>query len=226
MFHQGKEIKGSMINGYRIIRLKLFRPREQETAEKLRNMQAGVAIALKQVKALQKLIDQKNITPQERRSLTAQLDEKSFSYKKNKNVYDAILKKDVLKRTFYWASLIHRLVAEHFLPSPTPEQIIVIHTDHDKLNNKVNNLKWVTDEEKNSHQLTSPLVIAEKEKRKDSVTYHPANSKLSVTQVMYLKKLLNEGKPIRNLAKQFKITETQVTKIKKKESWASVEAAK
>ena len=32
--------------------------------------------------------------------------------------------------------------------------------------------------------------------------------------------------PVRNLAKQFKVTETQIIRIKKNENWASVEAAK
>ena len=43
---------------------------------------------------------------------------------------------------------------------------------------------------------------------------------------MFLKKLLNEGKTIKSLAKQFKVSETQILNIKKEKNWGSVEAAK
>ncbi|MCC6256946.1 MAG: HNH endonuclease, partial [Chitinophagaceae bacterium] len=39
-------------------------------------------------------------------------------------------------------------------------------------------------------------------------------------------KLLNEGKTIASLARKFKVTQTQIIRIKKNENWASVEAAK
>lgn len=42
--------------------------------------------------------------------------------------------------------LIHRLVAEEFLPNPEKKPI-VHHKDHNKLNNNVDNLVWLTHEE-------------------------------------------------------------------------------
>ena len=62
---------------------------------------------------------------------------------------------------------IHRLVAEAFIPNRNklPE---VHHKDHDKTNNVLSNLEWVTSEENNSHkvvhyrklkQRTTPRVI-------------------------------------------------------------------
>jgi hypothetical protein len=42
---------------------------------------------------------------------------------------------------------------------------------------------------------------------------------------MLLKKLLNEGKPMKQLIKQFKITDTQILRIKRGENWSSVAAA-
>ena len=224
--NNGKLMQGSMINGYRIIRVRLFRQRDEKTALHLQSMQAELASELKKIKGLQKLIDKKTTTPIEKRSLQAELDIATAAFKKNKSIYTTQFNQDVKKRTVYYAALIHRLVAEYFLPAPAPEQTIVTHLDHDKLNNKVSNLKWITEVEKNDHQKTSPLVIAEKEKRKQRVFYQAANYKLTVTKVMFLKKLLNEGKPVRNLAKQFKVTEAQIMKIKKEESWGSVEAAK
>jgi hypothetical protein len=43
---------------------------------------------------------------------------------------------------------------------------------------------------------------------------------------MLLKKLLNQGRPMRMLVKQFKITDTQILRIKRGENWADVQAAK
>ena len=47
---------------------------------------------------------------------------------------------------------IHRLVAEAFLPNRNkyPE---VHHKDHDKTNNTLSNLEWVTSEENNAHKV-------------------------------------------------------------------------
>lgn len=52
-----------------------------------------------------------------------------------------------------------------------------------------------------------------------------ANTKLTVTKVMLLKKLLNQNKPVRQLIKQFKITDMQVYRIKPGENWKHVPAA-
>lgn len=39
---------------------------------------------------------------------------------------------------------IHRLVASRWLPAPTEEGLVVHHIDHNKMNNNVENLMWVT----------------------------------------------------------------------------------
>ena len=53
-----------------------------------------------------------------------------------------------------------------------------------------------------------------------------ASYKLTVTKVMFVKKLLNEGKPVKTLAKQFKVSENQILNIKNNKNWGFVEAAK
>jgi len=224
--HKGKLIKGSMINGYRIIRVKLFRPRDAQATEQFRVLQAALTEQSKKIKGLQKKISNSAVDAAERKSYQQELEAETALLKKNKSAYTSLYNQDIKKRTFHYAALVHRLVAENFLIVPSAAHTIVTHLDHDKLNNQVSNLKWITEEEKSVHQRSSPLVIAEKAKRKQSGFNHPGRSKLTITKVMFLKKLLNEGKPISNLAKQFKITETQVVKIKKEENWASVEAAK
>lgn len=43
--------------------------------------------------------------------------------------------------------MVHRLVAETFLPNPSSTKTFVHHKDHDKQNNCVENLEWVTHQE-------------------------------------------------------------------------------
>lgn len=208
----GNLLNGSMINGYKIIRLKLFRPREEAVEKKLLFLQKQVLKLQKQIKAMKESKEKKSVI-QESEDL---LD--SIKAKLKKKFAD-----DTKKRTIHKHFLIHRLVAAYFLPQPKADQEIVAHLDFDKLNNRASNLKWMTREENVLHQAKSPHVIREKQERK--FRYHASNSKLSVTRVMLLKKLLNEGKPIRRLAKQFKITDTQILRIKRGENWAHIEAA-
>jgi len=55
---------------------------------------------------------------------------------------------------------IHKIVAETFNKKPGRKAEFVIHLDHDKLNNKAENLKWVTREELNQHLKNSPKLKA------------------------------------------------------------------
>ena len=80
----------------------------------------------------------------------------------------------------------------------------------------------MTPEENYAHQQNSPHVIAEKKTRQSDKT---RTAKLTITKVMLLKKLLNQGKPMRTLVKQFKITDTQILRIKRGENWGEIKAA-
>jgi hypothetical protein len=52
------------------------------------------------------------------------------------------------KRKFY---LVHRLVAEAFIPNIYPEKIFIHHKDHNRKNNCVENLEWVTSQTNTDH---------------------------------------------------------------------------
>ena len=43
---------------------------------------------------------------------------------------------------------------------------------------------------------------------------------------MLLKKLINEGKPMKQLVRQFKVSDTQILRIHRGENWGDIEAAK
>lgn len=222
---KGNIIKGSMVNGYAIIRLKFFKAREETVQKRMSYLQKQVLQLTQKIKQLQTAL--------------LNLGQKDISYIPNKKELEnttlllAALKESVSKkfsddlksRTIYYQALIHRLVAEYFIPQPSPEHTLVAHLDYHKLNNSRSNLKWMTPNENYLHQRFSPNVIASKAYEGGRRKEDARSTKLSVTKVMLLKKLLNQGKPMRQLVKQFKVTETQILRIKRGENWAEVQAA-
>lgn len=115
---------------------------------------------------------------------------------------------------------LHREIAKLFLPRPSRTHKYVIHLDHDKKNNRVNNLKWATKEEMEAHQQKSPAKIAYKERQRNRTT----GLKLNTTKVRSIKRLLrNPGKKtMRQIAEKFGISEMQLYRIKNGENWGHV----
>ena len=211
---KGNILKPSVINGYYILRLKLYRPRDAKTQKEFDYLQQQATILGEQLKVLKNSKgDAEKIE-----SLT----ELHATLKKN---ITKRLNDDLKNRTINYAALVHRLVAMYFIDKPSEEHTVVAHIDFEKQNNKFTNLKWMTLKENYVHQKNSPYVIKEKEGRINKRNDSSKASKLTVTRVMLLKKLLNEGKPIKTLVKQFKISETQIFRIKRGENWADIEAA-
>jgi vacuolar-type H+-ATPase subunit I/STV1 len=210
----GNIIKGSMINGYRIIRLKLYTAREDKLQNRLDHLQQQVFKLARKLKSLK-----------ENQADKISIKETELILESMKASLSKKFQDDLKARTVHQHFLIHRLVAAYFLPKPSSKQIIVGHLDYNKLNNRVNNLKWMTQEENNIHQQSSPYVIKDKKERVNRKE-NSKTAKLSVIKVMLLKKLLIEGKPVKQLSKQFRITETQVFRIKRGENWGDVKAAK
>lgn len=210
----GNIVKGTLINGYRIIRLKFFTARDEKVAIRLRNLQQQVT------KLSWKLKQQVN-----NKESRKKIEETRLLLDTIKKNLKKKFKEDVTTRTINYHALIHRLVAEYFLPKPKRGETKVAHLDYNKLNNHVSNLKWMTPEENYAHQQKSPYVIKEKQERKLSMRHNPKVAKLTVTKVMLLKKLLNQNKPVRQLVKQFKITDMQVYRIKRGENWGNIPAA-
>ena len=210
---EGNIINGSQINGYRIIRLKLYIPRDKKKQEQLDNLQQQVFKLARKLKAL-KENEESNAVIEETAALLQTLKKKL-----SKKFQD-----DLKARTVHKHFLIHRLVGTYFLPKASEDKTIMGHLDHNKLNNRAHNLKWMTPDENYIHQQSSPRVIKEKSER-GSRKEDSRTAKLSVIKVMLLKKLLNQGKPLKQLVKQFKVTETQISRIKRGENWGDVTAA-
>ena len=210
----GNFLKPSLVNGYPIIRLKLFKPRDKETDNKLQQMKAEVFAFVKQIKQMRAT-----------GALPGAIAEAETTLAGMRKRLSKKFAASTRQRTFNYHSLIHRLVAANFLPKPDAQQTIVAHLDFDKLNNRASNLKWMSPEENYKHQQNSPYVISDKHERKYGHTTKTKISKLSVTKVMLLKKMLNQGKPMKTLVKQFKITETQILRIKRGENWGNIDAA-
>ncbi|MEO6721233.1 MAG: HNH endonuclease [Ferruginibacter sp.] len=209
----GNIMKGSMINGYKIIRLKLFSPRDTAIQHKLDYWKKQITKLDQKIRAMKENDDDGKAISESiklRDGLQKQLSQKFAA--------------DTKKRTINYHVLVHRLVAEHFMKIPSAQHTIVAHLNYDKLNNRVTNLKWMTPAENYEHQQHSPYVIKRKEHRRDNKD-SSGSCKLSVTKVMLLKKLLNQGKPLRSLVKQFKVSDTQILRIKRGENWGDIKAA-
>ena len=216
-FSPGETLQGSTINGYRIIRLKLYNPKDK-------TLHAGLKSKHEAILALRGRI-KKWILEGEKKNKTQIAEGKT----KLKGMQDRLRKarqQDIKDRTNHYHSLVHRLVAEHWLTPKSPKHSVVGHLDYNKMNNAAANLKWMTPEENYKHQAFSPNVIKEKKERLTTYRATPRGAKLSVEQVAALKKSLAEGKSIKSLGKKFKITDTQVMRIKREENWAHVKAAK
>ena len=221
----GRLLKGSVINGYRIIRLKLFKPRDEKSEAFLAHHKSQISkMNSRQAKIKRKLAGNK-LAPELKTTLLQELNSLKILISDFKKRYNKLFKEDVLKRTVNYAQLVHRLVAENFIQQPTSDHGIVIHLDFNKSNNHYSNLKWVTLTESIAHQQHSPFVVQEKLRRKGKRATYSKAFKLSESNVMLIKKKIIQGVPIKSLIKQFKVTQTQLLRIKRGENWGDVQPA-
>lgn len=208
---EGRILKSSLTEGYEVVRTKFYKPR----TEKKQTFFDGLK---KEISALyllrRKMVQQKQL-PIDIQRITKKIDSEKQKLSK-------LLQRDLKKRTINHHFLIHREVATYFLPEKTPDQKVVAHLDYNKRHNHVANLKWMSPEENYAHQSKSPYVIAEKRRRKYEYLGRDRGHKLTSTQVMHIKLRLQKGKSTKQLAKQFKVSEMQIWRIKSGENWKHV----
>jgi hypothetical protein len=112
--------------------------------------------------------------------------------------------------------LIHKLVAESFIPKDYKEQSVVIHLDWNKSNNHFSNLKWTSKAE--SYKRMHKRLQEERKKKGKVITY----SKLRPEEVALIKSMLAREVKQKLIAKMFCISEMQVTRIKRGENWKEI----
>lgn len=116
---------------------------------------------------------------------------------------------------------IHREIARHFLPKPSAKHRFVIHKNHRKLDNRLQNLAWVTAEQMISHQQKSPARKAYKEAQLQKTK----GLKLTARQVKKIKSVLadaNRSVTIRQLAQQYGVSEMTLYRIRSGENWSRI----
>jgi len=156
--------------------------------------------------------------------ISKEIDEHQNLHETIKKNYQTKYRKHETKRKLSYGSLTHRLVALYFLEKPSEEHKFVAHLDFDKENNHHSNLKWMTQKENTAHQQHSPYVI--KAKAEAVPVSRITRQKLTLHQVMVIKKRINEEVPLSKLAKRYKVSETQLLRIKRGINWANVPAAR
>lgn len=106
---------------------------------------------------------------------------------------------------------VHRLVAEKYVPNPKNKPQ-VNHKDGNHLNNRADNLEWVTNRENSIHALENGLMMIEER--------HPM-AKLTREDVVYIKSHPEMAR--NNLAEMFNISPHTITDIRNGKTWKTVE---
>lgn len=113
---------------------------------------------------------------------------------------------------------VHKLVAEEFVPKSHKDDTVVIHLDWDKKNNHSKNLEWTNRDA--SYKRIHSRLLEERRTKGKIVT----KSKLTAEDVKILKTMLNRGVRQNVIAKLFCVSEMQVSRIKRNQNWADIEA--
>lgn len=103
----GRILKGSITEGYKIIRLKLYKPRDEKSQLKFDELKKEISDLYQKRR---QLINKKE-APKNIERVTALIAKKESELSKK-------LKANLKKRTINHHFLIHRLVATYFLPTP------------------------------------------------------------------------------------------------------------
>jgi HNH endonuclease/NUMOD4 motif len=117
--------------------------------------------------------------------------------------------------------LLHRVVAEQFLPKENEEKVFVIHLDFDKNNNRLDNLRWATKGEMEVHNQKNPAVIQSISNMVKDI-HQGKRYKLNPSKVLFIRSKLddpNRKTRMKMLAKQFDVSEMQLYRIKRRENW-------
>jgi len=102
--------------------------------------------------------------------------------------------------------LIHRLIAQYFIPNPDNKPC-VNHIDGNKTNNEIENLEWVTHKENTQHAIQLGLI--KRVKRNRCINYQVAE------QIRIERKNMR----VSELAKKYKVAEITIYNIINNKTW-------
>ncbi len=221
---KGNILNGALINGYRVISFKLFKPRTKKNQQRFDYLSNQISKLTRQITPVRAKLKAKKIKDKVYFNYKKQVAEADKLLSVMKENYRKEFSADEKQRTIYFNPLVHRLVAEYFCNKPSEKHNFVIHLDHNKLNNQAKNLKWATQAEVTKHQQTNTKYNKRKSKAKRAE--NSKAFKLNSTSVAILKKRITQGKSTRWLCKQFGISKMQLWRIKNGQNWGDIEPAR
>ena len=116
---------------------------------------------------------------------------------------------------------LHREIAKQFLKKPSRYHLFVIHLNHNKKDNSIQNLRWITAKEMTAHQQKSPGRIAYRKIQANRTI----GMKLTATQVKQIKKIIGNPKrtvTMKKLAARYGVSEMTLYRIKSGENWGRI----
>lgn len=113
---------------------------------------------------------------------------------------------------------LHRIIAEAFIPNPENKPYIN-HKNCVRTDNRIENLEWCTHKENMQHAFASGSF---KNRRPPSGDKN-GQAKLKNSDIPVIRKMLSEGMKQKDIALIYGINPTQISQIKHRREWASVE---
>jgi len=117
----------------------------------------------------------------------------------------------------YFRHYIHLFVAKTFMEKTNEDQVFVTHKDRDRSNNAYTNLLWISKKDLIAQQMKRGQFDYNRRKPSKLI-------KMTESKVKLLKSRVRKGKTKRKiLAKQFGISEMQISRIMSGENWGHVD---
>lgn len=224
--NEEKNISQATTEGYPSFNFSVFTPHSEEELNYLKAERERIANIKKEISLLKKELKTCDGRDARFYDITRAIEAVEVTLEKVRKKYNSKLRKIENGRRKSYGSLTHRLVAMTFLEQPTKHHNFVAHLDFDKTNNHHSNLQWMTLDENIKHQQNSPYVIKAKVLANIDRPIRITRSKLTIHQVMVIKKRINENVPLSKLAKRYKVSETQLLRIKRGINWGNIAPAK